>query len=388
MAFDPIVQCLQMLTDYFQFERLCTDVMIKCGYPTIEPLGGTKDEGRDGIYVSRQTGHTTLFAYSVRQDWKKKLMLEDAATIHKHGHPCNDLVFASTADISATQRDSATSEVQKTFGWRLELFDVERLRASISQHREMIADHPAIFHPSLFPSVQAASPLLGVLRELGRLLSRMRTAFGILMDPQLPISQENLRAAGIAGQEFRDYFCANKIGLSSPLIEKTEASWELVKTTYKGKERILSRDVDREAINETHAAWRQVQSELPKLEQILNAEYGVHAAKKDGSDERKQIIWAVKTELTMNVSNLIAMITSLDPSQVFEALPIRTTALEWLILRPDFLGQQTTMECATLLTAFERARRNAESGTLTMITAVSVHTDASRILAQIESVTV
>ena len=69
---DPIIYCLEHLTDYHQFERLCTDVMSQSGYPEIEPLGGSSDAGRDALHVSRtRNSAVTVFAYSVRADWKK-----------------------------------------------------------------------------------------------------------------------------------------------------------------------------------------------------------------------------------------------------------------------------------------------------------------------------
>jgi hypothetical protein len=69
MAADPIVYCLEQLTDYDQFERLCHDLMALDGYRGIEPLGGSKDKGRDAIHVAASTnGAVTVFAYSVRED--------------------------------------------------------------------------------------------------------------------------------------------------------------------------------------------------------------------------------------------------------------------------------------------------------------------------------
>ncbi len=75
MAADPIIYCLENITDYAQFERLCSDVMSKQGYPNIEPIGGHKDRGRDALDCSSDTNLHTIFAYSVREDWRKKLML-------------------------------------------------------------------------------------------------------------------------------------------------------------------------------------------------------------------------------------------------------------------------------------------------------------------------
>ena len=73
MSADPIIYCLENLTDYRQFERLSSDLMAGSGYPDIEPIGGSSDGGRDAIHVSHADGSFTIFAYSVRSDWKKKL---------------------------------------------------------------------------------------------------------------------------------------------------------------------------------------------------------------------------------------------------------------------------------------------------------------------------
>src|SRR5712691_6807724 len=97
MAADRIVYCLEQLTDYHQFERLCHDLMALDGYRGIEPLGGSKDKGRDAIHVDASSnGTVTLFAYSVREDWREKLE-EDSNKIRKHGHACQRLAFLCTA---------------------------------------------------------------------------------------------------------------------------------------------------------------------------------------------------------------------------------------------------------------------------------------------------
>src|SRR4051794_5791423 len=107
MSADSIVYCLENLTDYRQFERLCSDVMNQSGYKLIEPLGGSNDGGRDAIYISRTNpDDVTIFAYSVRSDWEQKLLREDCKRIREEGHHLNRLVFACTSSITTTQRDS------------------------------------------------------------------------------------------------------------------------------------------------------------------------------------------------------------------------------------------------------------------------------------------
>jgi hypothetical protein len=154
MSADPIIYCLENLTDYRQFERLCTDVMNQSGYADIEPLGGSNDRGRDAIHISRNDlDNITIFAYSVRGDWENKLLNEDCKRIHEEGHELNRLVFAFTSAITASQKDAAKRKVFDQFGWTLDLYDLERLRTRLGGDlRHLIAQHSAIFCPPFFPT--------------------------------------------------------------------------------------------------------------------------------------------------------------------------------------------------------------------------------------------
>lgn len=152
MAADSVIYCLEQLTDYDQFERLCHDLMALDGYRNIEPLGGSKDKGRDAIHVDASTnGTVTIFAYSVREDWRDKLE-EDSEKIRKHGHTCQRLAFLCTAPFTATERDKAVDHIRTTYGWTLELYGLERLRTMLATtHRQLVAQHPQIFCRPFFP---------------------------------------------------------------------------------------------------------------------------------------------------------------------------------------------------------------------------------------------
>ena len=141
------VYCLERLTDYLQFERLCNDLMALEGYQDIAPLGGFFDKGRDAIYTD--ANKKSIFAYSVREDWKVKLS-EDAGKIKKHGHACDELVFITTSEISSTSRDNAIIEIRETFGWELKIYGLERLRILLEiAHPELRENHPQIFSPGM-----------------------------------------------------------------------------------------------------------------------------------------------------------------------------------------------------------------------------------------------
>ncbi|MEP0912934.1 hypothetical protein NDI45_18650 [Leptolyngbya sp. GB1-A1] len=149
MSANLTVYCLNNLTDYAEFERLCNDLMLLQGYLSIEPLGGFKDKGRDAIHVSKSQ-EITIFAYSVREDWKDKLM-EDAEKIYKHGHVCHELIFITTSQPTATERDKAINDVRSKYGWNLEVYGLERLRMLLdTSYPETKNKYPQIFPPNFF----------------------------------------------------------------------------------------------------------------------------------------------------------------------------------------------------------------------------------------------
>lgn len=152
MASNFTIYCLENITDYLAFERLCHDLMVLEGYSAIEPLGGFSDKGRDAIHVT-QSKETTIFAYSVREDWKVKLK-EDATKIYKHGHTCDQLVFITTALFTSGERDKAVKYIHDNFGWRLVLFGAERIRILLDINYQVKANHPQIF-PSQFLTIQS-----------------------------------------------------------------------------------------------------------------------------------------------------------------------------------------------------------------------------------------
>lgn len=145
MGANVTVYCLENVTDYLQFERLCHDLMALEGYTKIEPLGGFRDKGRDAVHVDKTKN--SVFAYSVREDWQIKL-IEDASKINNHGHNCDELIFITTAEFSASARDKALKEIKDVYGWDLKLYGVERLRVLLeTSHPQIRKNHPQIFPP-------------------------------------------------------------------------------------------------------------------------------------------------------------------------------------------------------------------------------------------------
>lgn len=151
MSADPILYCLSKITDFRQFERLCSDLMAGSGYRGIDPIGGTGDRGRDALHRCELSGAITLFAYTVRTDWRAKLRA-DCERIKEERHELTRLVFVCTSTLGGNEKDQAKA-LASGFGWPLEIFDVERLRTLLAgELRHLIGRHPSIFPPSFFPT--------------------------------------------------------------------------------------------------------------------------------------------------------------------------------------------------------------------------------------------
>lgn len=151
MSADRIVYCLERVSDYRDFERLCSAILAGTDYPGIDPLGGTGDGGRDAIIRTDSSGRRIVFAYTVRGDWDTKLK-SDCKRVKELGHNPSVFVFVCTEALNAAEKDRAHDLVSKNYGWTLDLYDLERLRVQlVSPQRHLLAQHPSIFTPPFFP---------------------------------------------------------------------------------------------------------------------------------------------------------------------------------------------------------------------------------------------
>ncbi len=157
MSADRIIYCLESLSDYRDFERLCSAMLAGGDYPGIEPLGGTGDGGRDAIIRIDESGRRIVFAYTVRADWRTKLR-SDCARVREKKHNPDVFVFVCTDALDASDKDAAHDLVAKEFGWCLDLYDIERLRVQlVGPQRHLVAQHPSIFTPTFFPQAGGQS---------------------------------------------------------------------------------------------------------------------------------------------------------------------------------------------------------------------------------------
>lgn len=125
---------LEDYTDFPEFERLCADLLTGVGYRGIDPQGiQGKDGGKDALHISDED--YTVFHFSTREDWESKLY-EDLDKVKSNKIQCTKFVFVSNREISGPTKDRLKESVRNDYGWKLEIFDVERLRVVLDTHRQ------------------------------------------------------------------------------------------------------------------------------------------------------------------------------------------------------------------------------------------------------------
>jgi len=194
MSADSIIYCLERISDYRDFERLCSALLAGAGYPEIDPLGGTGDEGRDAIIRSDSEGRKIGFAYTVRSNWRVKLG-SDCKRIREKGHDPDVFVFVCTKALTASEKDFAHKSVAESYGWTLDLFDLERLRVQlVGPQRHLVGQHPSIFTPAFFLQIGGQSIaesrdtlLVGnpAVRQFVEILPQLRKKYPKYLRPEM-----------------------------------------------------------------------------------------------------------------------------------------------------------------------------------------------------------
>ncbi|UOO95864.1 hypothetical protein MUK72_03930 [Halococcus dombrowskii] len=132
--YNETVAELEGYTDYVEFERLCSDILTGVGYRKIDPQGVEgRDGGKDALLNDRE--NNIVFHFSTNERWEGKLK-DDLNKVVDKGIACNEFVFVSNRIINGERKSEVKDNVREEYDWRLEIYDAERLRAELDNHRQ------------------------------------------------------------------------------------------------------------------------------------------------------------------------------------------------------------------------------------------------------------
>ncbi len=133
------------------FERLCVDLLYRNGYRDIVPIE-PQDGGRDAEEFSRRgrgrEGEVTFFQFSLEKDWKRKIR-RDAGRLSNRGAKLSTLVFVTNRKTRGIDVDALTSELLRTYGWKLIVYSREWLRLQLEEaHPDLAKKYLGIESPT------------------------------------------------------------------------------------------------------------------------------------------------------------------------------------------------------------------------------------------------
>jgi len=120
---------LQEIIQPFELEKLIPEILFNRNYPDIRRIGGTNDFGHDAVsitwIVSAEKFSKIVFAFSKRNDWKKKFCsdirrFDDDKTIVK-------FVFVTTENVGAYKLPKNLMKLKDEFGFSVEIIDIDDL---------------------------------------------------------------------------------------------------------------------------------------------------------------------------------------------------------------------------------------------------------------------
>ena len=125
MSLDIVEIALDNLTDHQEFEKIASEIMRDEGYPTIKPLGGLADRGRDAIQESyfMSEGRTiTIFQYTLQEYLPSKIK-DTINRLDNANIEYNELVIVTPRIISTERQDQMKRDARKEYNVNLDIYE-------------------------------------------------------------------------------------------------------------------------------------------------------------------------------------------------------------------------------------------------------------------------
>ena len=125
MSLDIVEIALDSLTDHQEFEKIASEIMRDEGYPTIKPLGGLADRGRDAIqesYFISEGRNITVFQYTLQQYLPGKVK-DTINKLSKANIEYNELVIVTPHSISTDRQDQMKHDTRKEYNVNLSIYE-------------------------------------------------------------------------------------------------------------------------------------------------------------------------------------------------------------------------------------------------------------------------
>lgn len=125
MTGTPTERAIKRIETGHRLERLTVDLLKREGYE-VDPTGTRgPDGGCDSML--RRDGKTGILHCSINRQWEAKCW-DDAKSSADRPESVDFFIFATTMNPAGIKRDRVEEELRDEYGWRVDIYDFERLR--------------------------------------------------------------------------------------------------------------------------------------------------------------------------------------------------------------------------------------------------------------------
>ena len=118
---------LDNITDFWQFESLCNDLLFREGFKYLKPHGKMHDNGIDASIHVHEANSRIIFQYSTQKSFAEKIK-NTLLKLTDNGEQCDELHYVSSREISYSVAKDLIAFAEGQYGTRLEIYDREWLR--------------------------------------------------------------------------------------------------------------------------------------------------------------------------------------------------------------------------------------------------------------------
>ena len=130
MPIDMTLYALDTITDAWQFEKLCSDLLFREGFKNLKPHGGMHDRGIDALIHVHESNSRIICQYSTQKTFEAKIK-GTLQKLKENGEQCDELHYVTNREVPYSTARDLISFASAQYGTKLEIYDREWMRVRL-----------------------------------------------------------------------------------------------------------------------------------------------------------------------------------------------------------------------------------------------------------------
>ena len=133
MRVNLTLYALDNITDTWQFEELCSDLLFREGFRHLKPHGGMHDNGIDASIHVHEGDPRVIFQYSTQKDFDAKIR-DTLRKLRDNGERCDELHYVSNREVPYSTAKKLIDFTNCEYDIKLEIYDREWMRLRLDNY--------------------------------------------------------------------------------------------------------------------------------------------------------------------------------------------------------------------------------------------------------------